>query len=350
VFGKKDPAGDDIFLRLDATNDPLTGTLQTEDLEPVNDFTRNIGTITPANKRFAKMRAGLGVFIRQSGPGTIEEPTPANQGGLMAGTQGGAVGTNIHRLQGGVFAGAAVIGNTGSTGTGTSTIEATRGGAVVIGSAYCYGAGNCTAQATGYASTVIGYAYGRGNATLAANAPGSTVIGYANSRGTGTTSNLISGGNGAVTFGMSRSTASPGVSRMSSTGQGSFVAGAAISNNGQNATLEATADGAFAQGFSSSNILGPSLIRASGKGSFAQGSAINGQTIEANKTNAVQFGPGVNGLANSLQVGNGGIRFMGITGTPAAPQNGDFWVNNGFVYVRSNNVSIQIAGPGPLTN
>ena len=350
MFGKKDPAGDDIFLRLDTANDPLTGTLRTEDLEPVTDFDRDIGTISPANKRFAKMRAGLGVFIRQSGPGIIEEPTPAGHGGIMGGTQGATVGTNIHRLQGGVFAGAAVIGNTGSTGTGTSTIEATRGGAVVIVSAYCYGAGNCTVQATGYASTVIGYAYGRGVANLSASGPGSTAIGYANSRGTGTTANLISSGNGSVAFGMVRSISSPGVAILSSTNQGSFAAGVALSANGNNATLEAIADGAFAQGFARANALGPALIRASGSGSFAQGTCSGNQSIIASATNSVQFGPGTNTLANSLQVGSAGLRLIGITGTPTAPQNGDFWVNNGFVYVRSNNTSIQIAGPGPLTN
>ena len=62
-------------------------------------------------------------------------------------------------------------------------------------------------------------------------------------------------------------------------------------------------------------------------GSFAQGYASTGQTIEASASNSAQFGPGTNAQANSLQVGNAGMRFMGTTSAPGTPQPGDLFVD-----------------------
>jgi len=131
-----------------------------------------------------------------------------------------------------------------------------------------------------------------------------------------------------------------GTTIMRASGDGAFAQGTV---SGAGAILQATGNGAFAQGRAATNN-----ITASGSGSFAHGDS-TAAAIVASATNSAQFGAGTNALADSLQVGNGGIRFKGTTGAPGAPQDGDLWVNGGFVYVRSNGTSIQIAGPGPLT-
>ena len=64
--------------------------------------------------------------------------------------------------------------------------------------------------------------------------------------------------------------------------------------------------------------------------------------ISASGDNSCQFGPGTNTLADTFQIGDGGIRFKGTDGAPSALQDGDVWVASGYVYIRSNGVSVQI--------
>jgi len=148
---------------------------------------------------------------------------------------------------------------------------------------------------------------------------------------------------------------------ITATGDGGFCQGLVQAT----ALMTVSGIGGFAQGRASglgSNIIASgagsfahvqatnaNVITASGAGSFAVGDSATG-AISASATNATQFGPGANALADSLQVGTAGIRFKGTAGAPAAPQNGDFWVNGAFVYVQTNGAAVQIAGPGPLTN
>lgn len=81
-------------------------------------------------------------------------------------------------------------------------------------------------------------------------------------------------------------------------------------------------------------------ITASEIGSFAHGDSTTA-AITASATNAVQFGPGTNNLANSLKVG-GGIRILGTVGASGAPVNGEIWVESGVVKIRSNGVTVSL--------
>lgn len=129
---------------------------------------------------------------------------------------------------------------------------------------------------------------------------------------------------------------------------GSFAQGTAFTGG----SVVSSGQGSFAQGAAS----GASAITASGNGSFAQGQATAGNAITASSpgsmavgasaagaitataTNAVQFGVGGNAQADSVSVGTG-PRLKGTTGAPGTPRNGDLWVANNYVYIRSNGVS-----------
>jgi hypothetical protein len=93
--------------------------------------------------------------------------------------------------------------------------------------------------------------------------------------------------------------------------------------------IESSARGAWAGGYADT-----AHIYATGEGSFAFGSALS-TNITASSVNSVQFGPGTNALAHSLQVGSAGIRFKGTAGAPGAPQNGDMWLVGSDVFIRT---------------
>jgi len=140
---------------------------------------------------------------------------------------------------------------------------------------------------------------------------------------------------------------------LTSSGRGSFAQG---SSTLFNAAITASGDGAFAQGYAYYN----GTIISNNNGTLAHGFAGYNQTITASANgagafgytagsniiasaeNAFQFGPGTNAQANSLQVGTQ-MRLKGTTGAPAsALHNGDIWVNNNYVYIRSNGVSCKV--------
>ena len=80
------------------------------------------------------------------------------------------------------------------------------------------------------------------------------------------------------------------------------------------------------------------MIKSYGNGSFAQGYASD-VDIYAQAINTAQFGPGTNNEPNTLQTGTQ-VRIKGTTGAPADNlHNGDIWVANNYVYIRSNGVS-----------
>jgi hypothetical protein len=122
--------------------------------------------------------------------------------------------------------------------------------------------------------------------------------------------------------------------------RGAFAQGNVSSVGSYTGQILASASGAFAQGTVSSNASDAS-IQATALGAFAHGSATDTDII-ASAVNAAQFGPGTNALADSLKVGNAGLRLKGTTGAPAAPQNGDIWVESGYVVIRSNGVTVPI--------
>jgi len=334
---------DSTYLRLDATNSPLTGTLTTQAIVPDVDITRDLGSPT---LKFSRMFGGIGVFLK--GGSNITFPVNVAHGGLIGGTQNGA-GTTQHILNGNNFAAVAAIGVcAANNAAGTATLRSSRGGSVAIGAAYAYLSGTATMEATGYASTAIGYAYGPGTSVLQATNSGSLAFGYANARSATSTAHIISSGNGSFTSGFARGFTGAGLAHINATSAGSFATGYSRTSNGFNAVIESLGNGAFAQGACTGSSVA-SDITAGAAGAFAVGYVLNG-SIQATGVNSVQFGPGINTQADSLQVGGAGIRFKGTLGIPTTPQNGDFWRVGNFVYVRSNNVNIQIAGPGPLTN
>ena len=123
------------------------------------------------------------------------------------------------------------------------------------------------------------------------------------------------------------------IAKITSSGKGSLAFG-----NTKDATMESTFPGSIAMGYADQNE-----IESSGKGSFAIGWAGSAQ-IQAQADNSFQFGEGTNTQADSLMIG-GTFRFRGKSQSshPTSPlQNGDMWIRNNFVYVRSNGVNVKI--------
>lgn len=325
----------------------------TGDVLPAADDAQDMGS---AAVRWAEIRSRL--LLGTQGNGTVSVPA-SGQGGALLG-QATQTGTGSATLAFGttapfppiIMAANAVAGN-----TTTAFASHQAGGGSMFGSAYV-SAGNSNigellSTNTAYGSFTGGYVWSHGSGSTGRvrnNGGGSFLWCYINKTGAGTslaettgagafavgriegagTHTLRGSGGGSFTQGLLLG--NTGSSRIEGGGAGSFAQGRA--NTG--GTIRATNRGSFAQGNTDGNA-----ILASGHGSFAQGSAATG-TITASATNAVQFGPGTNALADSLQVGGAGLRLKGTAGAPATPQNGDQWVSGGFVYIRSNGVSVQI--------
>ena len=375
--------GDFTYLRLDASNDPITG-----ELAIAANFVPNPGNqqrdIGQDALRFQRVYSRLGVFVGESAVSGAVQATQgqlrtisANATGLMAGNQVKASsGDSEMQLSGGAYKAVATLGNTFSYSTGDAKILNTGGGSLVGGSAFAYGGGDALISGTGPAGFTWCYAYTGFGATanihsLVNSGSGAFLSGY--SYGYGIVG-VASSGQGSFAQGFFASANINGTSFFRSTGAGAFAQGAIANNSTATSTLEATGDGAFAQG----HIAGSGTIRASGPGAFAQGRATASGVIEATQdgafahglaatndiraiadgafaigdatsgditasgVNSCQFGPGTNALADTFQIGNGGIRFKGTTGAPSALQNGDVWVASGYMYFRTNGVSVKM--------
>lgn len=372
--------GDAQWLRLDASNDPLTGELQTQDVVPTADQAREIGGDTD---RFIRMSSRLGVFVGSSAASGSGAPVAggvrnfgANPTGIMGGNQAeGGTGAATHYLRGGSFKGVACIGNAAAGSTGDATLRNNSGGSSLFGSAYTYGAGDATVEATAFGNFTTAYAYCQGNNHSFRNlGAGGFLSGY--SQGAGTVLAQISnGGQGAFMNVRPQAPSATATAQAVASGAGSFVQGSLVAGvAGQTTTLRATANGAFSQGrvqggggaggsleatgvgaFAQGVCIGESLtasgqgamaqgrastfdIVASGDGSLAHGDSTAG-AITASATNATQLGPGTNALADSLQVGSAGLRLKGTTGAPGTLQDGDVWVSGGSVFVRTGGVT-----------
>lgn len=213
-------------------------------------------------------------------------------------------------------------------------------------------------QATNTGASARGYAYYTGS-TIEATGVGSDAHGHAVAGGT-----ITAGGYGTKAFGR----ATNGVIQASE--RGSMAMGFSYNGSSQ---ISASAPGAFALGYaygggqinavdwgaiaSGATDTSGSVVQAGGKGSHAVGFATGGNdvfasgdgslavglantaTVEATAANSVQFGPGTNATANTVQVGDAGLRFKGTAGAPGVLQNGDIWVASGNVYVRTNGVT-----------
>jgi hypothetical protein len=221
--------------------------------------------------------------------------------------------------------GSHAFGMAGADTSGTATLQSDGRGGLVFGYAFATG---------GFAGTLVGYGDG-------ALAGGSAVANVANYN----TPGIIYGyGTGSFSLGYAYG------GRLSAYGVGSVATGYVYGGN-----IEATVYGAFAHGMTyGTDILASgncavaigfavgANITASGAGSFAQGQA-DAAPITASAINSVQFGEGVNSVADSVQVGNAGIRFHGKTGAPGAPQNGDMWLVGADVFIHTGGVSKNIS-------
>lgn len=250
-----------------------------------------------------------------------------------------------------------------ATNTTGATISATQEGSFTQGYALNGGA----IQTMGHGCFAQGYTRDADSSITAGPAFGGFAQGNALGGGT-----ITGGGNGAFAQGQasegiiyagpasfaqglaaSSSTIQAGVGAFSQgyaydhstifgTGKGSFAQGYAtyfgdINSDGNGAFgqgyakyayINATGYGAFCQGYAAGN-----RIFASGYGAFAQGYAGSG-VIEATAANAVQFGPGTNAEADSLQTGSG-IRIFGTTSPPGTPKNGDIYTDGTDVFIRT---------------
>ncbi len=373
---------DFAYLRLDTANDPLTGELQVQDVVPVNNQQRSVGLV---DQRFNRIHGRLGMFVGESNSsGAIVSPQGAIRTfngtaptGLMIGNQVRLdTGVTELQLQGGSYKAIMTAGNVFSYSTGAARILNIGGGSLAFGSAFSYGAGDALINVTGPGSFTCCYAYtgygaGGKNHTLLNSGIGSFLGGY--SYGFAQI-DVTSSGQGSFVQGFFSGTNTNAFSVMRATAAGAFAQGAIANNSALTSTLEAIAAGAFAQG----HVAGEGTIRASGFGAFAQGRAAGGGMIEAtfpgsfahglgltndirasgngafaigdatagdiiaSGANSCQFGPGTNTLADTFQIGDGGIRFKGTTGAPSALQNGDIWVASGYLYFRTNGVSVKM--------
>jgi len=377
-------AADILYLRLDTANDPLTGELVSEDIVPSAGADRFLGL---ADNRFATLHSQSLNAVEDigtgGGPTTIIDTNKSNLVGKVRNSSvSGASLASLRSTGLGSFAnGFAAQNDANAATTSQSIVSSTGNGSFAAGNSNASAGGNALLQADGFGSTTFGYSAGfNGQATILSNGLGAFASGFSLAFSPNPT--IISAiANGAfaqgsiITFGGSVAATitaaqqgsfaqgqagTDGIIRAG--GQGSFSQGTATSGN-----ITANGLGSFAQG-----IVAAGTIIASGNGSLAHGSATGtgsiiaggsgadagalavgsaaGSVIAALAPNAFQFGPGVNTASDSLQVGNSGVRFKGTVGAPPVLQNGDIWVSGGFVFVRSNGTSIQIAGPGPLTN
>ena len=179
-------------------------------------------------------------------------------------------------------------------------------------------------RASGKGAQAFGYA--NAGSIIYASGIGGFSSGFANNVGY-----IEAPGNGGHAMGYAKGGESSAY--ITSSGKGAFAVGYTFGSEGT-ARIIASASGAFAGGLVQGNGRN---ITASSLGAFAWGRADTGN-IQATASNAVQFGVGVNNQAATVQIGSSGLRFW-QTGVPGAPQNGDIWVANSYVYIRSNGVN-----------
>lgn len=364
------------YLKRDGTN-TVTGVLTAD-----TDRTRDVGTsATRFNKAFISQiqcidqsggtitpgsgRAAMFGFVDSLG--TLENNGLVDSFNMLGARAFSTAGTSLARVSG---AGCAVFGDaTGAYGTAQLDIDNNASaGNFLAGATYAYygtaqirisGASRKGSFASGYvyqgyagytAKIEItangGFAQGNirgltaGNSQIGVSSPGGFAQGYIRHLGAASNVNysgIVASAQGGFAQGYIRNRIG-GTAYIEATGKGGLAHGY-VRADGEISRITASGRGAIAIGHPRDTTTN-SYITASGNGSGAFGYAFNA-TISATANNAFQFGVGANALADSLQVGNGGMRLKGTTGAPGTPQNGDIWVANGYVYIRSNGVSVQ---------
>lgn len=361
-----------IYIKANGTRD-FSGTQKVQSLTTDTNQTRDIGT---DSTRFNSIRGRLGVFVGSSNAdanGTVgsngTRSFGANPTGIVAGNQvQTSTGVASHYLRGGNYKAVACIGNVNAQSTGTAKLNNNAGGACVFGSAFTNSTGNAEVRATGFGNFTAAYpgTLGSGNHLFHNAGTGSFLSGYSVGTNSNFTAYVGAGGCFASLLGVCYGATALTVNV---TARGSFCSGFANATSGShtwsvsgigafaqgamlNSVFTSSGKGAFAQGYgNASNIVASgngsfahgyaksgNAITASGAGAFAVGYSTSG-VITASAANAVQFGVGSNSLADSVQIGNSGLRFKGTVSAPGSPQNGDIWVASGHVYVRTNGVT-----------
>ena len=225
---------------------------------------------------------------------------------------------------------ASLAGQSAKVQAGNAAVD----GCLAVGSINPGFGGSSIIQARGLGSVVLGainsLSFG---GTLQAEAPGSMARGYIANQGGKI--ECQSTAQGSLAGGVLSGTGAGGIS---SVGRGCFALGN-VTNTATGITAGAIGKhGAFAGGNTTSGA-----ISATGGGSFCWGNTTTATVISASADNSVQFGPGTNAEADSLQVGvaGTGIAIKGTTGAFGTPANGQVW-NTGAtgVKVRSNGVDI----------
>ena len=386
-------AADALYLRLDTANDPLTGSLQTQEVEADTNQTRDVGTTGPTG-RFAQMRGRLGNFLGfSSNTGGVVAPAGtvtygANPTGIAAGNvvqTGTGITTFRHGGAGGnPFKPVATLGNAFSSGPGDTGLINDGGGSFLGGSSYNSGAGTILLTTTNFGNFTWAYAYSTaGDHTFRNGAAGGFLGGYSQGTAAITVENF-SQGPGCFTW--VRPTGGNTLSTINvfNRGDGGFLQGAPLAVNGANTTrmeisttgvagfLQGRAQGAatmlvsgvggFVQGFANG-----ANMTATGAGSFARGQARNGNNIiasgigsfavgdsgagaiTASALNSIQFGPGVNAIANSLGVGDITGDGLRLRADAAGTVDGDFFKSGGDIGFRSNGVPVGLFNQPSVT-
>lgn len=243
--------------------------------------------------------SSAGSYIKAVGPGTIA-------GGLAY--TGGA----------NIYAGGSSLVMAYAIGKGNVSLVPSRAyaygdGALLVGCAFAAFDTGQTREGLlhveGQGSSLLGYAKAGG--VVRASAQSAHVRGYAFGAG----SYIYCLGSGCWAAGLARDGAGISVGR--STSRGCFGGGYAPAGRKILVGSIAGIEGAFGWGFAT------------------------GADIVANADNAQQFGPGTNTEPNTLSTGTK-LRLKGTTGAPSVLRNGDIWEAAGYVYIRSNGVSVKI--------
>jgi hypothetical protein len=194
-------------------------------------------------------------------------------------------------------------------------------------------------RAAGDGAWAGGYAQGDGLALTQIYATGRGAFGggyaylariYSSARGSFAHGSAVGGGYiGATNIGAHAMGSILSDGDIVASGYGAFAGGGAAGGD-----IRATGPGSFAFGRARNGY----DILSGGAGSVAMGRAY-GANVAAVANNAFQFGEGSNYTADCVQIGSAGIRMKQTPGPFGVPQNGDIWVANNYVYIRSNGVN-----------
>jgi hypothetical protein len=365
-------AADLRYLKLAADNDPLTGTLTTLAIEPTSNAASDIGSLSLRYKDafVTRLNAVSGtptslsairnylLAVRAAGAGTtditLEPDNPFTLCALIAGANAAAGSTATISVKG--RANTFIGGVEDLSGSGVSIAELSGVGNFCAGLAEygsrlgetasgpgdigCFVHGNATDGSSitsnqAYGGFAQGYA-GNGGQIIVGD--GGPFYGGGFAQGAAVGGNIAATGQGT----MARGATEPGGAIVSS-GTGSIASGY---SSGAGYGINCTGAGSAAMGYGFDAAI---TVFGNGAMGFGFADVATGGNIEASADGAIQFGPGTNAEANSLKIGNGGLRLKGTTGAPGTPVNGDIYVSGGYVVVRSNGLAVNIEPAGGLT-